>query len=793
MSSFSSLETAIRSAIKQNGNQEITGNLLQEILLSVVDVLGNTAINNLETGLSNETTTRSNADTTLQNNITAEATARQNADTTLQNNINSETNARQNADSTLQTNINNEATARQNADTQLNNLITGIKNNIDNGYVYAGIATSSSVPVTGKVFYIAVQAGTYTNFGGQEVTQGINILKYNGSAWSQEQVIGFDDEPTAGSDNPVKSGGLYESYLITKNLECKPSEYVEIQPFETVNGIGVDFVGITTQSRRSVKVYPINSKKQIKYTTDNQNAWSYYAAICIKDNGNYVLISTNDITTLEPNEYFFSMPVVGDLRSYDFKKLAYKPDPTRQLYLLLNYTYNTFTYVSHVFDRYLNYDDKDIISSKDNAIIDNYDYIKNAACKEKNTNLYVGSTAYNGKGVIFNKNGAIEDHNRYDCAVMDIDFGKQYTYINYSLYNGANNFALLVNFGTGYRQMTVSDFVQDSEWMGNDVFFDHSHSYIFKQIVANNGSFWCPKKTDFINEPDGVALVINTRYDSTEVSSSFIINEGDETHTPTIETTIFGYPINGGGATPEETDMIAGKTVIFFGDSITHGNTYGSYVDTVRIKANLGQAINKGVSGYRSYSLVDQITGYGIRGGSVGSPVDFSNIHAATIQIGTNDSTGADYMGDIEKDIPDISIYDISSYPFSYNAPGKTIESATLNNADDFFKLCFPNTYYGNLALIIEYIRWKKPSLRLYMISIPAGMGGRYKVINPAMKALCSKMSIEVIDAIENSGAGQWNITEWSPDAAHLNTVGVELWGSYIARKLQELYYNISF
>ena len=94
------------------------------------------------------------------------------------------------------------------ADDALGQLITGIKNNIDNGYVYAGIATPSTVPVSGKVFYIATAAGTYTNFGNQALTQGINILCYNGSVWSNQQLIGIDDVPTTGSDNLIKSGGV---------------------------------------------------------------------------------------------------------------------------------------------------------------------------------------------------------------------------------------------------------------------------------------------------------------------------------------------------------------------------------------------------------------------------------------------------------------------------------------------------------------------------------------------------------------------------------------------------------
>ena len=81
------------------------------------------------------------------------------------------------------------------------------------GYVYAGIATAATAPGTpsGKVFYVATAAGTYTNFNSLVLTQGINVLKYNGTAWSVEQIWGVDDEPTAGSENLIKSGGVKQA------------------------------------------------------------------------------------------------------------------------------------------------------------------------------------------------------------------------------------------------------------------------------------------------------------------------------------------------------------------------------------------------------------------------------------------------------------------------------------------------------------------------------------------------------------------------------------------------------
>jgi phosphoglucomutase len=135
MANFSALKTAIQNAIKQNGNEEITGDVLQQILLSIVSTMGDGAINTIEQNLSNETTNR------------------------------------------------------QGADTQLQNAINAIKANIDNGYVYAGIAKPSTTPVSGKVFYAALQAGTYTNFGGTAVTEGITFLKHNGTSWTKEQVL----------------------------------------------------------------------------------------------------------------------------------------------------------------------------------------------------------------------------------------------------------------------------------------------------------------------------------------------------------------------------------------------------------------------------------------------------------------------------------------------------------------------------------------------------------------------------------------------------------------------------
>ena len=60
---------------------------------------------------------------------------------------------------------------------------------IGNGYLYKGVATPATDPSTPDemVFYLASEAGTYTNFGGIVVAAGeVAILRGSGSSWSKD-------------------------------------------------------------------------------------------------------------------------------------------------------------------------------------------------------------------------------------------------------------------------------------------------------------------------------------------------------------------------------------------------------------------------------------------------------------------------------------------------------------------------------------------------------------------------------------------------------------------------------
>lgn len=65
------------------------------------------------------------------------------------------------------------------------------------GATYMGVATTDTVPDTtaAKMFYFAVQGGRYTNFGNQNVAQGINVLlTMDGKSWTVQSLISVAQE-----------------------------------------------------------------------------------------------------------------------------------------------------------------------------------------------------------------------------------------------------------------------------------------------------------------------------------------------------------------------------------------------------------------------------------------------------------------------------------------------------------------------------------------------------------------------------------------------------------------------
>ena len=84
----------------------------------------------------------------------------------------------------------------------------------DAGYLFAGVAVPSTDPgePTEKVFYLATEAGNYDNFGnGLVLSWGLTVIKFNGSAWSIDRVFGITSVMQEENPMLVTSGGVFNA------------------------------------------------------------------------------------------------------------------------------------------------------------------------------------------------------------------------------------------------------------------------------------------------------------------------------------------------------------------------------------------------------------------------------------------------------------------------------------------------------------------------------------------------------------------------------------------------------
>lgn len=118
----------------------------------------------------------------------------------------------------------------------LNTVLKSMIDALGDGCLYKGIATPASNPGTpdGPVFYIALEAGTYTNFGGNVLSNGLTILKWD-SAWTVSTIF----RVAAGSDF-ASPNSQQRSYLpnVGAILDGSDSEPLP-DSTKVVNALGV--------------------------------------------------------------------------------------------------------------------------------------------------------------------------------------------------------------------------------------------------------------------------------------------------------------------------------------------------------------------------------------------------------------------------------------------------------------------------------------------------------------------------------------------------------------------------
>ena len=208
---YNQLKTDIAEVIRTNGNEEITGEVLQYILLQMVSALGK---NFQFAGVGTDQTVVGTPDENMAwilrsgryQNFGTEFTVAENEFAVVMWNGSFSV-----AKVAVGRPVDDELTAGGVNPVEGGVIAAEFAQLRAAGYLFAGLANTGSEPPavrTEKIFYICAEGGVYTNFNAIAVPQGISILKWNGSAWVLEVLWRVDDEATDGSQNLVKSGGV---------------------------------------------------------------------------------------------------------------------------------------------------------------------------------------------------------------------------------------------------------------------------------------------------------------------------------------------------------------------------------------------------------------------------------------------------------------------------------------------------------------------------------------------------------------------------------------------------------
>lgn len=247
MANYANLISAVQTVIKANGNEEITGPILQQTLVSIISALGSgyqfIGIATPETmpGTPDQKVFYIGSAGTYPNFGPAVIPDGNLAVFYYDSSWHYGSVAFPLGDNAVSTSkIQNGAVTEQKLATSL------IQKLLNDGFVYSGIATPSTNPGTPdkNCFYFAQQVGSYTNFGLSVSNGQLAIFKYSNSSWSKD-VITIPDSVLNGNQTPVRlvaENGSVMLQILGGNLTLDSIAYESKtyrQIFETNNWLNI--------------------------------------------------------------------------------------------------------------------------------------------------------------------------------------------------------------------------------------------------------------------------------------------------------------------------------------------------------------------------------------------------------------------------------------------------------------------------------------------------------------------------------------------------------------------------
>lgn len=107
--------------------------------------------------------------------------------------------------------------------------LTSAAANLSKNATFAGIATPTTNPegVDDNVFYIATQAGTYSNFGGAVIDNGITVLLKETGIWAKKEILNTGQVKDESTEILNRDLGAYSTAISLPLLIEKSGKYVD--------------------------------------------------------------------------------------------------------------------------------------------------------------------------------------------------------------------------------------------------------------------------------------------------------------------------------------------------------------------------------------------------------------------------------------------------------------------------------------------------------------------------------------------------------------------------------------
>ena len=208
----------------------------------------------------------------------------------------------------------------------LNAVLNAMVTTLGAGYQFAGVATIDTNPGApdAKVFYIANGKGTYTNFGGIEVTEDDVVVLYWDSSWHKVSTGIASNEKL--SELELKTSGLdaitdnVELNSIVKELLIPQSVYDSASWIRVYNGFS-GLYGINIYNSADQSICTIYADKNTPFISNPQGGsvvgdWSKLGNIQYKDFKNITI--SDKVTLAEFNPTISSITnnaAIGTLRN----------------------------------------------------------------------------------------------------------------------------------------------------------------------------------------------------------------------------------------------------------------------------------------------------------------------------------------------------------------------------------------------------------------------------------------------------------------------------------------------